>query len=160
MYSEQVRVFWRIKACLPLCDWYYPELFGWMMTCNAQGPMAVFWSLVSPLLSTELQRLVSILPPSRSYGAILRLAPPTSVPSCYGGSLCTLPEEEIRRLPTLPRSTDYAAAYPNTLGRWIAKAIVPVEGSGGPYGEVDEAGGLAAPVWDYFAGAHTLAPSS
>ncbi len=127
MRHISVRVMWKFKACLPLCDHYYPELFGFMITINAMAPMSLFWQLVSPLLSKELQRQVSILPPSRSAGALLSRAPASSVPSCYGGTLCTLTDEEQLRLPqsTSVRAggSSFADAYPNTLGRWVAGAI-------------------------------------
>eukprot|EP00962_Isochrysis_galbana_P001878 scaffold483_cov107-Isochrysis_galbana.AAC.12 len=125
MRHISVRVLWKFKACLPLCDNFYPELFGFMMTVNAMAPMVFFWRLVSPLLSNDLQQQVSILPPSRSTGALLSRAPASSVPSCYGGSLVALPEEERLRLPQRPavEAGCVAKAYPNTLGRWIGRAV-------------------------------------
>jgi hypothetical protein len=129
MRHISLRVLWKFKACLPLCDQFYPELFGFMMTVNAMAPMAVFWRLVSPLLSHDLQRQVSILPPARSAGALLSRAPASYVPSCYGGSLVALSEEERLRLPQLPaiEAGRFAAAYPNTLGRWISSAVERTE---------------------------------
>jgi len=87
------RVFHRLKDAVQLPDRYYPELFSQIVAFNIL-PIAVrAYELIRPLLSKAIQERIRLATPARSEGLPLSLAPPSSLPACYGGSLAQLPED-------------------------------------------------------------------
>lgn len=81
------------QDAVQLPDRYYPELFSQIVAFNIL-PIAVrAYELIRPLLSKAIQERIRLATPARSEGLPLSLAPPSSLPACYGGSLAQLPED-------------------------------------------------------------------
>jgi len=106
------RIFRRLYPHLKSLEAYYPEQVGSVLCVHASPLFVHLWGVLAPWLSPALRQRISIVSSEHTRAALMGVAPPSNLPTAFGGTCATLPEDVCQLVGWSTAASDGKAAWP------------------------------------------------